>query len=265
MRIQDLGHLTGDVLLFGGPYSNLQAFDALQSRHTDIPSSNRICTGDVVAYCADANGVCDRIIAAQIPTIAGNCEKQLAARQADCGCGFDDGSACDLLSVGWYSYANRVLRDDLRDWMAGLRDVIMFTAHGRRCAVIHGGLTRIERFLWSVSNDDDFAEEIAAVIAAVGQVDSIISGHSGIAFERHAHGVHWINAGVIGMPPNNGAQTTQYAIMSADGVEFQTLTYDADGASQMMEREGLTQGYHRALISGHWPSEDVLPPALRRL
>ncbi len=31
-----------------------------------------------------------------------------------------------------------------------------------------------------------------------------------------------------------------------------------------MERAGLTQGYHSALRSGYWPSEDVLPPELRR-
>src|SRR5262249_6191085 len=32
--------------------------------------------------------------------IAGNCEEQLAAGGADCGCGFPEGSACDRLSKG---------------------------------------------------------------------------------------------------------------------------------------------------------------------
>jgi hypothetical protein len=42
------------------------------------------------------------------------------------------------------------------------------------------------------------------------------------------------------------------------------LSYDVDSAVKDMKDAGLTQGYHRALSSGVWPSEDVLPQALRR-
>ena len=52
---RDLGVLEGAVLLFGGPYSNLQAARALidEAARRAIPAANAICTGDVVAYCGD--------------------------------------------------------------------------------------------------------------------------------------------------------------------------------------------------------------------
>lgn len=52
---RDLGDLDGPVLVFGGPYSNLQATRALIARadQLGVPSQNLICTGDVVAYCGD--------------------------------------------------------------------------------------------------------------------------------------------------------------------------------------------------------------------
>lgn len=33
-----------------------------------------------------------------LPLIAGSCEENLAAGALDCGCGFEEGTACDLLS-----------------------------------------------------------------------------------------------------------------------------------------------------------------------
>ena len=49
MRVQDFGAFDGGVTLFGGPYSNLQALEALAER-VEGPA---ICTGDVVAYGGD--------------------------------------------------------------------------------------------------------------------------------------------------------------------------------------------------------------------
>ncbi|HGG06309.1 MAG TPA: metallophosphoesterase, partial [Aliiroseovarius sp.] len=45
---------------------------------------------------------------------------------------------------------------------------------------------------------------------------------------------------------------------------FHRLSYDPDAAVALMQAAGLTQGYERTMTTGIWPSEDVLPPALRR-
>ena len=145
MRIQDLGVLTGEILLFGGIYSNLPALDALLSivQGRGIAPHNMICTGDVVAYCADAEASVNRMRALGCPVLSGNCEVQLAQGADDCGCGFEDGSTCSALSARWYAHAQNQVSLESKVWMGELPDRIVFTHEGKRYAVVHGGASNI--------------------------------------------------------------------------------------------------------------------------
>lgn len=262
MKHEDLGELFGPMLLFGGPYSNMKALEALVS-HTDIPASNMICNGDIVAYCADANETVEKIRELGCAILAGNCEKQLAAEADDCGCGFEEGSKCSILSKGWYPHVLRLVSANNRAWMGDLPDVMSFIHNGKRYAVIHGGFTDISRFIWSTSSDAVFIEEITAIEAAIGPIDAIVAGHSGIPFIKEIAGKTWINAGAIGMPPNDGKPQTRFVLL--DQVpEFHSLHYDWKTAQAAMLAADLTQGYEIALETGYWPSEDVLPSELKR-
>ncbi|QFT93175.1 Calcineurin-like phosphoesterase superfamily domain protein [Roseovarius sp. THAF9] len=266
MKLVDLGTRDTPLAVFGGPYSNRHATQALLARTARLGISPRdtICTGDLVAYCGAPAQTVALIRSAGLPVVAGNCEKQLAAYQMDCGCGFEDGSTCDLLSAGWYAHADAAIGADDRAWMDGLPDMIRFTHHGLRCAVIHGGLSDISRFLWSSSPAPAFASEIALIEAQGGPVDIVFAGHSGIAFRRRIGQVLWVNAGVIGMPPNDGTPRTEYALLRDGAVSLHKLDYDCAAARADMQAAGLIQGYDAALATGYWPSEDVLPAALRR-
>lgn len=266
MRIADLGEITGPVLVFGGPYSNLQATQALFARAKElgIAPERMICTGDVVAYCAQPAQTVEAIRAAGCVVLAGNCERQLARNALDCGCGFDAGTHCDLLSGGWYGHANRSVGAEAREWMAGLPDLMLFSHSGRRAAVIHGGMSDVSRFVWRVSDEAVFVEEIALIQEVAGPVDMVFSGHSGLMFQRRVGTVDWINAGAIGMPPHDGRVETGFAVLGPRGITFHRLPYDHCAAHAAMQAVGLVQGYDRALLSGYWPSEDVLPPVLRR-
>lgn len=265
MRYQDLGELVGPVVLFGGLYSNLQATEAMlaQTEALAVPSGNVICAGDVVAYCAQPAETVAAVRAARVVVVAGNCEKQLAANALDCGCGFEAGTACDLLSAGWYAHANAEVGDEARRWMAGLPDVVTFQHAGKRVAVIHGGVTDVARFVFSMSLEAVFVEEIAALEALVGSVDVVVAGHSGIAFERQLGDVRWVNAGAVGMPEHGGRRETRFVILRDGTAEIRELTYDAEAAFAAMQKVGLRQGYDQALLTGYWPSEDVLPQELR--
>lgn len=262
MRIQDLGQIEGPILIFGGPYSNLQATQAVLTE-ADARGAFAICTGDVVAYCARPIETVDAIRTAGCPVVAGNCEIQLAEGAQDCGCGFEQGSACDVLSVGWYGYANARVGQTDRTWMAGLPDILTFTHGGARYGVIHGGVTDVARFLWSTSPEAEFDAEWDALEAITGPVDRILAGHSGIPFQKELRRGRWINAGVVGMPPHNGSSQTAFAVITGNAVSLQRLNYDVQGAVSDMESAGLIHGYNTALRSGYWPSEDVLPPDLR--
>ena len=133
MQVKDLGELRGDVLIFGGPCSNLQATEALIAavRERGIPESNAVCTGDVVAYCGQPAETVAAIRSFGCEVIAGNCERQLAAGEMGCGCGFEAGSACDLLSAGLVCPCDREIGAEDRAWMRGLPDRLVFTHAGR--------------------------------------------------------------------------------------------------------------------------------------
>jgi len=265
LNIHDLGTLTGTLMLFGGPYSNLQALQAFlrEADRRKVPHSRIICTGDVAGYCAHPGETVALLRDTGISVVAGNVERQLAEGAQDCGCGFEPGSTCEGLSAAWFAHADRAIDGAAREWMKALPDVCVFTHEGLRYAVVHGGLSDISRFLWPTTPDADFAQEIAAIAAACGPVDGVISGHCGLAFERVIGDVHWINAGVIGMPPHDMRPDTRFVVLSKDGARIERLSYDAKGAAQAMQKAGLTQGYDTALISGIWPSEDILPAEMR--
>lgn len=254
------------VLIFGGPYSNLQATQALraQARQLGIPPDHVICTGDVVAYCGDPVATVTELCDWGCFVIAGNCERQLAQDAADCGCGFETGTACDLLSVKWYGHVARQLGQAERDWMAALPGMARFRHVGKEALVLHGGVTDIARFLFEATPVSEFQAELDALDAlGLTRPDMILGGHCGIPFVRRIDTTEWVNAGVIGMPPNDRDRATRYVTLDRGRASIRRLDYDWRAARRAMERAGLTQGYHLALETGLWPSQDVLPESMR--
>jgi len=265
MNIKELGPVAARAIIYGGPYSNLAALAALrdQAAISGVPPDAMICTGDVVAYGADPMATVDLFQSLGGTGIAGNCEKQLAVSAADCGCGFAPGSTCEVLSRGWYPFADQAMTDSTRAFFANLPDIITFTQNHQRFAVIHGGVTDISRFIWPGDAEAVFAAEIAAIQSEVGPINGVIAGHCGMAFERQIGTVRWINAGVIGMPPHDGSPDTEYVVLENGQATIMRLPYDAQLSAHRMRAVGLCQGYDRALITGYWPSEAILPPSMR--
>ena len=146
MPMSTSAHLTldGPLLFFGGPDSNLEATRAVlvEARRRRIPPERVVCTGDVVAYGADARATADLVRQSGIHVVMGNCEEALAQRASDCGCGFAPGSACDRLSAAWFAHADRELGADERAWMGALprRLNVKISPAGVTLAVIHGSL-----------------------------------------------------------------------------------------------------------------------------
>ncbi|MEQ9041494.1 MAG: metallophosphoesterase [Silicimonas sp.] len=262
MLYRDFGRMDGPVVLFGGAYSNYQATEALFEAAGDLQA---VSTGDLVAYCANPVETVARF-AEHEPCvgIAGNCERQVVDGAEDCGCGFEDGTACDFLSRGWYGYLRETLTDDAVRTLAALPEIGSFIHKEKRYAVIHGGATAINRFVWPSSSEAVFEREIAATEAILGPIDGLVAGHCGIAFQRMIGRHHWINPGAIGLPPHDGRPETRYGVLDGGEVTFHRLRYDHAAARTRMEEVGLTQGYQIALETSLWPSEDVLPPELRR-
>lgn len=254
--------MDGPVLVFGGPYSNLEATEAVlaEAARRGIPPRRILCTGDIVAYGADAVATLELIRRAGIPAIMGNCEESLGSGAGDCGCGYAAGSACDLMAVEWYAHAQRSLDDAQRAWMAALPGRLDISLAGKRLAVVHGSPRQINRFVFASTPAAVKREELDAA-----RCDGVIGGHCGIPFTEILGGRLWHNSGAIGMPANDGTPRLWFSVLAPveDGiaVEHVALGYDHRRAAAKMRAARLPEGYAAALESGLWPSCDVLPAA----
>jgi predicted phosphodiesterase len=256
---------TDPLLVFGGPYSNLAATQAMRAEADRLGISPRqiICTGDVVAYGAEPDETTQAIRDWGIHTIAGNCEEQLAAGADDCGCGFDEGSACDLLAKGWYPFANSRISPASRAWMGQLPATLRFTYGELRFRVIHGGVNQTNRFV--------FASETSALAAELEHTDAdvIIAGHCGLPFISKVDRKVWFNPGVIGMPANDGTRDVWYGLITSDpdtgalNFALRRLAYNFNVAAAQLRRHGHANGYARTFVTGLWPSLDILPDTER--
>ncbi len=266
MTTLNLGSLDGRVMLFGGPYSNLQATQSIrqEARRLGISPENIICNGDIVAYCGQPEETVSLIRDWGVHVVMGNCEEALAQNQDDCGCGFEENTTCSLLSIEWYRFASQHVSTDSRQWMNNLPRNIRFQYSGLDFSVIHGGVENISEFVFESSSNLKKHAEIRSA-----EANCIIGGHCGLPFGQHINSGYWLNTGVIGMPANDGTQNGWYLLLQPDAAGILTaswhpLTCDMPRAAQLMADAGLGPAYREALVSGIWPSMDVLPEAERK-
>lgn len=261
--ISSIGKIDQRLLVFGGPYSNLPATTAMRRRADalGIGAGHVICSGDLVAYCAEPAETVELIRDWGIHVVMGNCEESLAFSAPDCGCGFAEGSSCSSLSLAWYRYADQRIDAGQRSWMRALPRAIDFEMSGLRFRTLHGGVASINQFIFA-SNDAAAKREQVRQAGA----DVVIGGHSGIPFGQALEDCHWLNAGVIGMPANDGSANGWYMLIEpgheAIQVSWHRLGYDHESAARSTIAAGMLE-YGLALADGIWPSQDILPAAER--
>ncbi|MEL7223124.1 MAG: metallophosphoesterase family protein [Bacteroidota bacterium] len=261
IKTKDIGKLNGRVLVFGGVYSNWQALQAMQevAITEGIAPSNIICTGDVVGYCAEPERCVQAIKAWGIHCIAGNVELQLREGENDCGCDFNTGSRCDLFSKQWYPYAQEALSKEAIAWMWTLPHHLRFDYADLKGIVLHGSFFGVSDYVfastpWTKKNDNFNA----------AQSDLILAGHSGLPWQEEKNGKYWLNAGVIGMPANDGTPRVWYMILDTDPqgqITYQqyALAYDYHTAAELMKNAQLPQAYALTLKTGLWDNCEILP------
>jgi alkylhydroperoxidase/carboxymuconolactone decarboxylase family protein len=277
MKEYNLGTLTGPVLIFGGVYSN---FDALQSLWAEanrlgIPASNVICCGDTPGYCAEPQECLDLLEEWGCPAIAGNVETNLVNGTDDCGCGFGDGSRCDMFAKLWYTYAAKNVTEKNLAFMAGMPDILRFEYAGKKVMALHGSPENQSAFVWRSTDANEKAQWCADAGA-----DVLVGGHSGLPFAevlQRAEQIkpqtlspkpqtsYWLNAGVIGMPANDGTPDTWYLTLddtNGFNFNFHRLSYDHRAAkAKMIDDRRLPVAYAATLTTGIWDNTEIMPAA----
>lgn len=258
-KTKDIGTLKGPMLVFGGVYSNLQALEQLHqlAQEKGIPSSNIICTGDMVGYCAQPVEVLNFIKDWGIHCILGNVEIQLKDGEDDCGCNFNDGSRCDLFSRQWYPFAQSQVKKHQLEWLHQLPEFIRFRYAGKDCFVLHGGLENTSEYIFQST-----PAEHKRTILDQTQSDIILAGHCGLPFNSPVEDKLWLNPGVIGMPANDGTPRVWYMLLNGQEeftFQHQSFTYNHELANRLMLEKGLPQTYAATLKTGIWDNCEILP------
>ncbi len=201
MAEMPLVRIDGPALVFGAPYSNLQATNAVlaEARRLEIPLERIVCTGDVVAYCGDPVSTIELVRRSAIHVVMGNCDEQLARGARDCDCRFPSGSACERLSSAWFVFADGQIGLGARAWLASLPRRIDLQIGVLRLAVIHGSISRIDQFEFAST-----AVEVKRNVLRLAGCDGVIGGHCGLPFSQTIDGRLWHNAGAVGMLANDG-------------------------------------------------------------
>ncbi|MGB0863571.1 MAG: metallophosphoesterase family protein [Saprospiraceae bacterium] len=255
---QHIGQLSGKVLVFGGVYSNYQALQTLMNiaDEANILPSNIICTGDIVAYCAEPEASVQAIRNWSIHSILGNVEIQLRDDLEDCGCNFNDGSRCDVFSRQWFPYAQEQVSDASKKWFHSLPDHIEFDYAGKKIAVVHGNAFETSGFVFKSTDWEQKQKNFDQL-----GVDIILGGHCGLPFSDVQNGQYWLNAGVIGMPANDAQTHVWYMILDDAPFSFEhySFEYDYKKAFDLMQKKHLPAQYAKTLQTGLWDNCEILP------
>ncbi|MFT4758197.1 MAG: putative phosphodiesterase [Paraglaciecola sp.] len=248
------------LLLFGGVYSNFEALETLHgiAKKEGISATNVICTGDIVAYCADPEPCVKFVEKWGIHTIAGNVEIQLRNGDEGCGCDFTADSRCDLFARQWYPFAQKKVSESSVEFMRHIPEFVQFDYCGKRCTVVHGSHFHTSEYIFKSTPWNIKAKNLEATESEV-----IIAGHCGLPFNEVQNGQYWLNPGVIGMPANDGTTRVWYMILqpSDDGFTFEHrhFEFDYDETFARMLEEELPLAYAKTLSSGLWDNNDILP------
>lgn len=270
MKIEKRDDYNEPILVFGGPYSNLQALEAIQgvAKAQGIAPSHVFCTGDIVAYYSQPSECIDLIQKWGINVVQGNCEYAVATGAEDCGCGFAEDSTCEVAAKHWYRYLTDQVSAKQAKWMAQLPQQISFKFNGLNVALLHASVEQNNKYLFPSTADCYFLKEFKET-----KSELIIAGHSGIPFtkevidERCAY--IWHNAGAIGLPANDGKPNTWYSLIKPKRrlgrieIMHKKLTYDYKLAAKNMRDANYCNDYATSLLTGMWPSMDILPEAER--
>ena len=113
--------------------------------------------------------------------------------------------------------------------MGSLPHSATFTMSGAHLAVIHGGVTQTNKFIFSATPDKDLHRELQ-----LSRTYGVIAEHSEIPHSRQVDSRLWHNARAIGMPENDETPRLWNSVVTPGSdsiyIEIQALDFTWRGA-----------------------------------
>lgn len=261
-RTEDYGRLEQPFAAVGGPYNNHLALRAALEDARRRGAARLFCLGDLGGFGPNPGKIRPILEEFGVETIAGNYDRSLAERLADCGCGYTH-PADNYFAQLSYDYTNRRTGDEARAWLANLPALGRFTRAGRSVLLCHGSPRRMNEFLWESATSDAFLDRLAREAAA----DVVLCTHTGLHWQRTLpSGARVVNVGAIGRPANDGAPRGWYAFFPGGSEEatFVPVAYDHEALAREMEAEGLPAEFVETIRTGWWTTCLEILPAKER-
>jgi hypothetical protein len=252
----------GPLAFLGGVYSNHLARRAVLVDARARGARRIFCLGDLGGFGPNPGKVYPLLEEYGVVTMAGNYDRSLAERLADCGCGYTHPSDNRFAQIS-YDYTNRRTTERERSWLAALPSAIRFSREGRRYLLCHGSPRRVNEFLWESSSSDAFLARLAREAGA----DQVLCTHTGIHWQRGLpDGSRFLNVGAVGRPANDGRTEVWYALLTAGSVEaeFIPVAYDHEALGREMREEGLPEEFIETIRTGWWTTCLEILPAKER-
>jgi predicted phosphodiesterase len=254
------------VALIGGIYSNYlalaAAIDDSQQRQVD----GLYCLGDLGAFGPYPDRVFPLLHDHHVQCIQGNYDHSIGHGLDDCRCGYTDPRDNYFAAIS-YEYTQRNTSAENRRYLRELPTHHRLQLGPYRVLLCHGSPRQVNEFLWESSTSSAFLEHLCDVYAA----DVIVATHTGIKWHRPlTRRRHFVNAGVLGRPENDGTTRVWYTVLSLDSqeqlqVEFVPVSYDHERLACEMREEQLPEEFIATIRTGWWTTcLEVLPGKERR-
>jgi predicted phosphodiesterase len=252
------------IAIFGGIYSNHLALEAALADVGRRGIEEVYCLGDLGAFGPYPDRVFPLLHEHGVQCIQGNYDNSIGNGLEDCQCGYTDPRDNHFARIS-YDYTYRHTSPANRAWMKDLPSQRRLQLGKYRLLLCHGSPRKMNEFLWESTTSTHFLVHIADCHKA----DVLLTTHTGLKWHRPLGGDrHFVNAGVLGRPENDGTTNVWYTIVRAEPtltVEFVPVSYDYERLAGEMRTEGLPEEFVETILTGWWTTCLEVLPAKERL
>lgn len=208
--------------------------DALKAVIKDIRSKgikDIYCTGDLIGYYHDPNGVVDVIKAEEVITIQGNHDQKYIDKKPL--------NQTDLKNVsekekfaGSFHHNNQLLSDENRHFLEICPETLTVDLNGHQLLLVHGAPSGSKVYMYQ-------GDPIISDVAKTLKEDGIVYGHTHIPYVETVEGKLFVNPGSVGKPKQASKKSTYVTIDEDLKVTHYEVTYNQDQVRLAIEKEPL--------------------------
>jgi len=240
------------IAIISDLHSNLEATHSVFAEIDRRSPDEIVCLGDLTGYNASPNEVVDIVRQRGIKSIMGNHDAAV--------CGLEDPWFFRSAAKKAIQWQMKVLRDDNRDWLRGLKEQMRF--HDG-CLGVHGSPTHRDDYIidWlDAMRQMEYLERDGLSLCFFGHSHrqaffsdkgaTELTGRQDV-YHLHPSNKYFLNPGAVGQPRDRDPRAA-YLFFDTEKmtVEYCRVEYDVEGAQRRVIEAGLPSELAKRLAKG---------------